>query len=188
MTVIPLTSLWLPILLSAIFVFVASSLIHMVIKWHNSDYRPFPNEAEVMEAIRKGAPAPGQYVFPHCADHRDLGKPEMRKKFEDGPMGLVYLARPGLPNMGKSLGTWFLLNLAVSFCAAYLTSRTVAPGTPYLQVFRVAGTVTFLAYAVGTIPGSIWMGKPWRVTIKEVADALIFGLVTAGAFGWLWPR
>ena len=33
-----LAALWLPILLSAVIVFVASSLIHMVSGWHKSDY------------------------------------------------------------------------------------------------------------------------------------------------------
>lgn len=185
---VPLTQIWLPIVVAAVFVFVASSLIHMVVKWHNSDYRPLPNEEAVLDAIRKGAPGPGQYTFPYCADLKEMGKEETRKKFERGPMGFVYLTTPGLPNMGKLLGSWFLLNLVVSFCVGYLVSRTVAPGTPYLQVFRVAGTVTFLAYAVGTVPNAIWMGKPWKVTLKEIVDGLVFGLVTAGAYGWLWPR
>jgi len=26
------------------------------------------------------------------------------------------------------------------------------------------------------------------MTIKEVVDGLIYGLLTAGTFGWLWPR
>jgi hypothetical protein len=39
-----LASLWLPILLAAVGVFVVSSLIHMLFKWHNRDYRKLPNE------------------------------------------------------------------------------------------------------------------------------------------------
>ena len=61
-------------------------------------------------------------------------------------------------------------------------------GTEYLKVFQVMGTVAFLAYAGGVLPGAIWMGKPWSIAAKEVLDGLIYGLVTAGAFGWLWPR
>ena len=90
--------------------------------------------------------------------------------------------------MGPALGQWFLFLVAVSFSVAYLVSRTVPLGTGYLQVFRVAGTVAFLALAAGAVPGSIWMGKPWRVTLKELADALLYALLLAGTFGWLWPR
>jgi multisubunit Na+/H+ antiporter MnhE subunit len=90
--------------------------------------------------------------------------------------------------MGKSLVQWFIFSLIVSFFIAYLTSRTVAPGTPYLQVFRVVGTIGFLAYAAAQIPAAIWMGKPWSVAWKEVFDGLLYGCVTAGTFGWLWPR
>ena len=183
-----LSQLWLPILLSAVLIFVASSAIHMVFKWHNSEYRQLPNEEAVLEALRKGSPAPGQYLFPFCADHRDLGKPDMKKKYEQGPLGLVWLKAGGMPEMGGTLGAWFLYNLVLAFCVAYLVSRTTPLGAHYLQVFRVAGTVMFLAHAGGTVPSSIWMGKPWRVTVKEILDGLIYSLLTAGAFGWLWPR
>ena len=39
---VPLTDLWLPILLSAILVFVASSVMHMLLTYHRSDYRQTP--------------------------------------------------------------------------------------------------------------------------------------------------
>jgi len=185
---ISLAQLWLPILLSAVLVFMASSLIHMLFKWHNSDYGKLPNEDEVREAIRKGSPAPGQYVLPYCIDMKAMGEPEAQKKYTEGPVALIYLKAPGLPKMGGALVGWFLFTLVISFVVAYLTSRTVAPGTHYLQVFRVAGTVAFLAYAGNAAQASIWMGKPWRSSAKEILDGFIYGLVTAGAFGWLWPR
>ena len=36
---VSLADLWLPILLSAVLVFVASSLIHMVLGWHRHDFK-----------------------------------------------------------------------------------------------------------------------------------------------------
>ena len=180
--------LWLPIVLSAVFVFAASSLIHMVLKWHNSDYRPLPNEEEVRAALRQASASPGQYVIPHCADMKDMGKPEQQQKYKDGPVGFIMLAPSGAPNMGKALGMWFLYSMAVAFMAAYVASRTLAPGTHYLQVFRVVGAVSFLTYAGGSVQMGIWAGKPWRSVLKDLADGLIYGLVSAGAFGWLWPR
>ena len=180
--------LWLPILLSAILVFVASSLIHMVVKWHNPDYLRLANEDEVRAAIRKGNPAPGQYVLPHFSDMSDLKKPEAQQKYAEGPVGFLVLKANGPPTMGLALSLWFLFSVVVSGFVAYLASRTLPTGTPYLKVFRVAGAVSFLAYAAGAAPAAIWMGKPWRSATKDLADGLIYGLVTAGAFGWLWPR
>ena len=183
-----LLQLWLPILLSGVIVFVASSLIHMVVKWHASDYNALSNEDEVRAAIRKGAPAPGQYVLPYCSDHKDMGKPEMLAKYTEGPIGFLVINPNGPPAMGGALVKWFAFAVLVAFMAAYLASRTLAPGTHYLQVFRVVGAVTFLTYGFGSISNSIWMGKPWSSTIKDLADSLIYGLLSAGVFGWLWPR
>ncbi|HEY7683493.1 MAG TPA: hypothetical protein VH879_12690 [Gemmatimonadales bacterium] len=185
---ISLMQLWAPIILSGFLVFVGSSLVHMVLKWHNSDYRKLPNEDEVRAAIRKGNPAPGQYVFPHCVDPKEQAKPENQQKFVEGPVGLAFIRRNGLPNMGPMLGQWFGFNLVVSFFTAYVASRTLAVGTDYLRVFQIAGTVSFVSYAMGSIPGTIWMGKPWSVALKEMGDGLLYGLLTGGAFGWLWPR
>ena len=188
MTMVPLARLWVPILLATLAVFIVSSLVHMVVKWHNSDYRRLPNEDEVREAIQKGHPEPGQYVMPYCMDMKQRNDPEMIKKYMDGPLGMVYLMAPGLPPMGKSMAAWVGFNLVIAGGVAYLLSRTLAPGTPCRQVFRVAATLCFLIHAGGAVPGAIWMGKPWRVAWKEVGDALAYGLASGAAFAWLWPR
>ena len=182
---VSLTHLWMPIVLAAILVFVVSSLIHMVFKWHNSDYKGLPDEAGV-RAVLKGEP--GMYVLPYCTDMKEMGNAEMQAKYQEGPVAMVFMRPSGAVNMGKSLGQWFALTLVIAFATAYLASRTLAPGTPYLQVIRVTGTITFLAYGVGSVVNAIWMGYPWRAAAKDVFDALLFGLVTGGAFGWLWPH
>ena len=185
---IALTQLWIPILLSAVLVFAASSLIHMVLKWHNPDYRKLANEDDVRAAIRSSSPAPGQYMFPHCIDPKEMSKPEMQQKFKEGPLGFLMLRPAGTPSMGTPLALWFVLTLIVAAAAAYLASRTVPFGASFLAVCRVVGVVTFLAYACGGLTQAIWMGKPWNSAAKEVLDAFIYGLVSALAFGWLWPR
>jgi len=185
---VSLGSLWLPILLSAILVFIVSSVIHMILKYHASDYRPLPNEDAVRAAIRSGNPEPRQYIFPYAGGMREMETPEMKQKFAQGPVGVLNLRRPGAVSMGPSLGQWFLFSLIVSFFIAYVSSHSIPPGTPYLGVFRIVGAIGFLAYAAGQVPAAIWMGKPWSITFKDVLDGLIYGLVTAGAFGWLWPR
>ena len=185
---VALAQLWLPILLSAVLVFVASSLIHMVIKWHNKDYGRLSNEDEVRAAIQKGSPAPGQYITPWGMDMKEFANPEFQKKFIDGPVGVFYFKKPGMPAMGPQLGQWFVFNLVVAFFVAYLASRTLPAGTAYPKVFQVVATAGFLCYSLGEVPAAIWMGKPWTVAIKEMFDGLLYGLVMGGAFGWLWPR
>ncbi|HJW09382.1 MAG TPA: hypothetical protein VJ483_07075 [Holophagaceae bacterium] len=185
---VPLMQLWLPILLSAVFAFVASSLIHMALKYHNSDYHGLPNEDEVRATITKGAPAPGQYVIPYCSDHKDMGSEAMQTKFKEGPVGFLILRAPGPMSMGASLFQWFLFCLLVSFFSGYLGAATLKAGVHYLQVFQVVGTAAFMGYGLGLIPMGIWWGQPWRSVAKGILDALIYACLTAGAFGWLWPH
>lgn len=185
---VPLAHLWAPILLSAVIVFLASSVIHMVLKWHQADYRRLPDEEAVRAALLKAPPTPGQYVLPYCGDMKDMGTPDMQKKYADGPVGLLFLKEPGAPAMGPALFGWFAFNLVISFFVAYLAGHTLPSGVHYLQVFRVVGAAGFMAYAFGAVPPSIWMGKPWGVTAKEILDGLIYALLMAGTFGWLWPR
>ena len=183
-----LGALWLPVVLSAVLVFVLSSIIHMVLKYHNRDYRKLPNEDAVRAALRAGSPEPRQYVIPYCAEMKEMESPEMRQKFIDGPVGVLNLRRPGPPTMGPMLLQWFVYTLVVSLFVGYVAAHAIPVGASYLDVFRIVGAVGFLAYAAGQVPAAIWMGKPWAVAGKEVFDGLLYGLVTAGAFGWLWPR
>ena len=183
-----LSVLWLPIVLSAVLVFILSAIIHMVLKYHNSDYSRLPNEDAVRAAIRSGDPAPRQYVIPYAAEMKEMESPEMRQKYMEGPIAVLNLKRPGPFTMGPALTQWFLFTLMVSLFVAYVAAHSIPPGAQYLHVFRIVGAVGFLAYATGQLPAAIWMGKPWSVAAKEVFDGLLYGLVTAGTFGWLWPR
>jgi hypothetical protein len=185
---VSLAALWLPILLSAVIVFVASSILHMLLPLHKSDYRQLPEEERVMDALRSAGVTPGPaYHFPHCT-HQQMKAPATIEKYKRGPVGLLTIIPSGAPNMGKYLGQWFVYCIVVGIFVAYLAGRTLGPGTHYLQVFRVAGTAAFLAYAFGQFQDSIWKGQTWGVTLKHVFDGLVYGLLTAGTFGWLWPR
>jgi hypothetical protein len=182
-----LTALWLPILLSAVIVFVASSIMHMLLPYHRSDYQKLPDEDNVLAAMRAAGLKQGLYIFPYCT-HKEMGSPAAIEKFEQGPVGMMSVRSNGPVAMPKFLGMWFVFCLIVGFFVAYITGRTVAPGAPYLAVFRVAGTAAFLAYGVGNLSNGIWKGEPWSVVIKEVIDGLVYGLLAAGTFGWLWPH
>lgn len=185
--IVPLTSLWIPIILSAVIVFVASSVLHMVFKYHQKEYRQLPNEEKVLDALRPLGLTPGLYTFPYTT-HQDMKLPATIEKFKQGPVGFISVLPSGQVNMGKFMGLWLGFCIVVSFFVAYLTGRTVASGTDYLAVFRVAGTAAFLAYGVGNLSNGIWHGLPWGMVLKEAFDGLIFALLTAGTFGWLWPR
>jgi hypothetical protein len=184
---VPLTALWLPIVLSAVIIFVASSIMHMVLPYHQSDYKKISDEDKVLAALRAVGLKPGLYIFPFCT-HKDMKAPATIEKMNQGPVGMITVRPSGPPAMPKFLGMWIVYCLIIGFFVAYLTGRTVAPGANYLAVFRVAGTAAFMAYGLGNLSNGIWKGQPWGVTIKEAIDGLIYGLLTAGTFGWLWPK
>jgi len=184
---VPLADLWLPILLSAVIVFVASSIMHMALKYHNSDFRKLPDEEKVLSGLRGANLTPGLYLFPHCS-HNDMKSPAIMEKFKQGPVGFLTIRPSGVPAMPKFLIQWFLYCVVLGIFVAYLTGRTLPPGVHYLTVFRVAGTAGFMAYGLGHLSDGIWKGQGWSPTIKEVVDGLVYGLLTAGTFGWLWPR
>jgi hypothetical protein len=184
---VSLTALWLPIVLSAVIVFVASSIMHMLLPYHKSDYRQLPDEDKLLAVLRAAGLKPGLYHFPFCT-HSDMKSPAVMEKFKQGPVGMLTLFPSGPPAMPKFLGMWFAYCLVIGFFVAYLTGSTVAPGANYVAVFRGAGTAAFLAYGLGNLSNGIWKGQPWGVTLKEVIDGLVYALLTAGTFGWLWPR
>lgn len=183
--VVNLISLWLPILLSAIAVFIVSGLIWNVLQWHNSDWRKLPDEEALRRAL-KGT-AQGEYVVPHAADNKARRSSDWQEKFKEGPAAMLIVLPHGSMAMGKQLVQWFIYCLIISLLVAYIASATLPAGTAYLKVFQVAGTAAILAYAGHAAMGSIWFGYGWGRTIKEIADGVIYGLLTAGLFGWLWP-
>ena len=180
-------ALWLPILLSAIAVWVASAIIWMAMPHHKSDFRKLPDEDAALRALTSQGLVPGQYSFPYSASPEDLKDPETVRRFEEGPVGFLTVVPSGTPTMGGKIMLSFVFYLVISMVVAYLVSRTLEPGAGYLAVFRVTGTVTWLAYGTATVPDAIWFGRPWSGIVKGLLDALVFALLTAGFFGWLWP-
>lgn len=185
MSYVPLLDLWLPILLSGVAVFIVSALIWTVLPHHKKDIRKLPNEDAVMAAV-KGT-APGQYGFPNPGDMAGWKDPAWQAKYAAGPVGFVNVIPAAPPGMGRQLVLSFSMYLLISIFVGYLTSRTLAPGTDYLQVFRVAGTVAFLGNGMAVVHDSIWFGRQWGNTVRHLIDSLVYGLVTGGIFGWLWP-
>ena len=185
---VTLGMLWLPILVATVLVFIASNIIWMVLPHHRSDTRRLPDEGAALEPLVKQDLAPGLYRFPWADDMKAMKEPAFVEKLKRGPVGFVTVMHRGEFPMGKTMAQWAVYLLVIGVLVAYITGRTLAPDAHYLEVFRVAGTVAFLAYSGGHLPDAIWWGKPFANAWKEVVDGLIYGLLTAGAFGWLWPR
>jgi hypothetical protein len=184
-----LCALWLPILLSAAFVFVISSLIHMMLQYHKNDFKKLPNEDAVMDALRKFDIPKGDYVMPYAGTMKAMSSAEYVEKQNKGPVAVMTFIKCGKPGMAKSLILWFLYSLVVSVFAAYICDRAVGgPGAHYLKVFRFVGASAFMGYAFALCQNSIWYARNWGATIRSMFDGFIYALVTAGVFGWLWPR
>jgi hypothetical protein len=185
---VALSSLWLPILVAGVLVFVASSIIHMLLPYHRTDFAALPAEDDVMEALRRFKIPPGDYLVP-CAGAPDrMRSPEFIEKMKRGPVAMMTMMESGAPSMGKPLAWWFVYTLVVGLFAAYVAGRALPPGTHYLQVFRFAGTVAFVGYSLALWQNTIWYKRSVSATAKSTVDGLIYALLTAGVFGWLWPR
>jgi hypothetical protein len=182
-----IAALWMPILLSAVIVFIASSIIHMAPLWHRNECPAVPDQDRVMDALRPFGIKPGEYMLPRAADMKACSSPEFVEKLKRGPVMIMTVVPNGPISMNKSLVQWFVYTLVIGVIAAYVASRTLEAGADYLTVFRVAGTTAFVAYAVGLWQQSIWYSRPWSTTLKLTFDGLIYALLTGGVFGWLWP-
>ncbi len=184
---VSILSLWLPILVAAVFVFVVSSIIHMALPYHRSDFGKLPSEDGIMDALGKFNIPPGDYVVPHAGSPDVMRSPEFIEKTKKGPVAFLTVLPSGPMSTGGNLAMWFVYCIIVGIFAAYITSRAVVPGDPYLAVFRFAGCTAFIGYSLALLQNSIWYRRNWSATLKSVFDGLIYALLTAGTFGWLWP-
>ena len=182
-----LTALWIPIIVSAVFVFVASSIIHMGPFWHRGDFAKLPKQDEAMDALRPFAIPPGDYMFPRADSMADMGSPAFIEKRTKGPVGIVTVFPNGPWAMTAQLTQWFVFNLVVGLFSAYIAGQALAPGAPYLRVFQFAGATAFFCYAIALWELSIWFRRGWHLSLKGTLDGLIYACLTAGVFGWLWP-
>jgi len=185
---VSLMSLWLPILLSAVAAFFVSFLIHMVLKYHSSDFVGLPSEDAVMDSMGKANIPPGDYMMPHCGSGKNPMKdPAYQEKFKKGPVAVMTVMPAGEWAMGRSLVQWFILCVVVSIFSGYIASRALGPGQTFATVLRFVGTAAFMGYALGQIQNSIWYRRKWSTTVKNVFDGLLYGVATGAVFAAMWP-
>lgn len=185
---VALMDLWLPILVSAGFVFVVSSIIHMILPIHRSDVTRLPGEEGLLTALRDQGVKRGTYMFPFPKSMQEMGTPEMLAKYNLGPVGFMTVLDNGPPAIGKSLMQWFVFSVLISTVIGYVASLALTPETTSLTIFRFTATIALVAYGLSNVTDSIWKGVPWIITAKFLFDGLLYGLATGGAFVWLWPN
>lgn len=179
--------LLLPALASAIAVFLASFVVHMVLQWHKPDYRQLANEDEVRAALRKTKPAPGQYVTPMCRDPKEAATPEMQAKLREGVNAVIYVGPYSTVNMGKMLGSWFVYSFVLALIAGYVGRAALPVGAGFSEVLQIVGVAAFLGFALQSPSDSIWKYKPWIITFRSLVDGLVYAVLTGLVFAWLWP-
>jgi hypothetical protein len=182
----PFMTLLLPIVVSAVAVFVLSMVIHMT-PWHKSDYSKFPDEDGVMKALRSFNIPPNDYVAPHPGTGDYMKSPEYDAKRNAGPVMWVTVVPSGPWNIGKMMGLWFLFVLVVSASMACVVGTFVVPGAAKHAVFHHVAVISFLTYAMGAVPMSIWYDRKWSTTFKSAVDSLLYALATGLIFSMMWP-
>ncbi len=183
-----LSTLLLPILLSAVAVFLLSSVIHMVTGWHKNDYPKMPNEDLVRDALRPFAIPPGDYMVPRPSSSQEMRSPEFDAKVKQGPVLVVTVLPNGTLNMATNLILWFLYSILVSAFAAYMAGHALHPAAPPRAIIRFVGLTAFIGYAVALWQMSIWYRRSWATTFRASVDGVLYGIVTAFIFVWLWPK
>jgi hypothetical protein len=185
---VTIASLWLPILLSAVIVFISSTIIHMGPFWHRGDFPRMPRETEVLNALRPFAMPPGDYFIPRAGGMQEMRSPEFKDKLNQGPVAVITVMPNGMMSMQRNLMQWFVFLIVVGVFCAYIAGRTLPAGTPYPRVFQIVGATAFIGYVLALCELSIWYRRSWSLTAKAALDGLIYAALTGGTFGWLWPR
>ncbi len=182
-----LIPLWLPILLSAAVVWIASAIVWMALPHHKRDFIALPDEDAFMDHVRRSGIEPGNYVFPDFRDRETMSSEKTQKALKEGPVGHLSVWRTPL-TMGDKMVATFVVYLVVSTLIGYLT-RVALPGpAPFAKVFQVAATAGILSYSFSFIPNAVWFGSYKRTIVASFLDGIFFGLITGAIFAWRWPR
>lgn len=175
-----LTSLAVPILLSAVALFVASFLSWMVVQLHRDDWKKLENEDAVMATAAK-VPV-GNYMFPCAKSMEEMKSEEFQKKYDSGPRGILTILPKA--NMGLNLGLTFLYFIAISFLLAYLSSMVLPPGTEFAKVLRFVSTAALMTFLAAMVQHAIWFKT--RI-FGHLIESIAFALIVGAFFAMFWP-
>jgi len=180
-----LSALWLPVLVSAVLVFIASSIIHMVMPWHKNDYRTVPNQDAAMDAIRPLAIPPGDYMIPRPTTRDGMKSPEFAEKLKKGPVLMLTVMPNGPWTMGSTFVYWFLYLVLVAALAGHVAWGAHIHGDHKAALFHTVALTAFGGYSLGLWQLSIWYRRAWSTTLKSTFDGVIYALITGATFVWL---
>ncbi len=184
---VALTSLWLPIVLTVVAIFFASSIIWMALPIHKKDFKQLgAAEESALSAIRSWGLSPGVYMFPMCDPKATKDNAVAKERLKTGPWGNVTLLTES-PTMGKCLGMWVVNIVILTVLIAYVTAQSNPAGAGWVQVVQVAFTTALLAYGGSCLTDSIWKGRPWAMLPGAIFDAMVYAAITSALFAWLWP-
>jgi hypothetical protein len=177
-----LMELWLPILLSAVALFIASFLSWMVLQLHRHDWRKLEREDEFLEAVRGVGLPTGSYMFPGCGTPAEMRSEEYQRKYEAGPRGVMTVLAP--TNMGVNLTLTFIYFLGVSFCLGYLATLALPRGAAFMPVFRFVSTAGLLAFLAAIVQHAIWFRA--RI-VGHVIESIAYAAIVGAIFAAMWP-
>jgi hypothetical protein len=179
--------LWLPTLVSAVAVFILSSIVHMVVPWHKNDYMSFPDEAAMLDTLRAHNLKPGEYLAPRPTSRGDMASPEFKERVKRGPLVILNIATSDSASLARPLILWFIFVIIVSWLSGHIAWGAGASAAAPRGIFHAVALTAFLAYAAGLWPQTIWFRKPWLTSFKASFDGLIYAVVTGLIFVYFWP-
>ena len=182
-----LLALWLPILVSTVFVFILNFILYMVLPHHRTDFDRIEDEERFSGELKSHDLKRGFYAFPFAGSPVDAKDPEYQQRVETGPVGFLLIGPNRMSPSPKQLVQQLVYIAALITVVAYIAGQALAPGTEYLKVFQIVGASTFVAFAGAHFVWPIWYYHKWSVAVKSAFDALVSSLAVAGVFGWLWP-
>ena len=182
-------SLWLPILLSAVAVWIASIVLGLPFFHHKTDWIGLPKGQEdaLASFLRTSDVRPGNYLFPDFRTREAMESERVKKALNDGPVGHLSLWPTPL-GMGGKMAATFVVYLIVNTLIAYLTRVAIPGPASFARVFQVAGAAGVLAYGFAHLPSAIWWGAYRRTIVANVIDGMIYGCITGAIFAWRWPQ
>ncbi|MCC6425806.1 MAG: hypothetical protein IT435_03190 [Phycisphaerales bacterium] len=179
-------ALWLPILVSAVAVWIASAIVWMAMPHHKKDYIELPDEKGFTAFLKSQNIPAGVYGFPDCKTPEKRNSPEMKEAWQHGPMGMLYVWKTPMSMGGKMFAT-FLVFLCASAGIGYLASIAITGSPEGMHVFRIVATAGTLTYCFSFIPNMIWFGAYRRTIVANIVDGIAYGVITGLVFMWMWP-